>query len=316
MTRRHSALTKESRHLTFAGSTVCWSPGAWTDLCACGTHIFQGEKSQWILQVYLDLLGMSDIFFPFSFSRKPAGILKGHRAPISYLCISSEDSQIFSVSVDNAVKVIFFFYDSFFFGFRNQSLILSAQVSGMCQRLFFSPKLLKCLCCGSPDCVSGLGYSGAALFAHSGLWGKWDPWWHYCVLVLLHYEIPLCCRWQHGCAFPEEKVGGCASVLCSWKNLLLFSVYIWENLSIDLFWFLRDHFHNNPAEQWFSQRFVQIAACLLLIFPSSDRLRPHGRFIISHEEPVICCGFCEEFRQVVSCSEGSVRNTPTRTVIQ
>lgn len=181
---------------------------------------------------------------------------------------------------------------------------------------FFSPKLLKCLCCGSPDCVSGLGYSGAALFAHSGLWGKWDPWWHYCVLVLLHYEIPLCCRWQHGCAFPEEKVGGCASVLCSWKNLLLFSVYIWENLSIDLFWFLRDHFHNNPAEQWFSQRFVQIAACLLLIFPSSDRLRPHGRFIISHEEPVICCGFCEEFRQVVSCSEGSVRNTPTQTVIQ
>uniref|UniRef100_A0A3Q2CWZ6 WD40 repeat domain 95 n=1 Tax=Cyprinodon variegatus TaxID=28743 RepID=A0A3Q2CWZ6_CYPVA len=40
------------------------------------------------------------------FSEKPDGILKGHSAPIFSLCISSEDSQIFSVSTDNTVKVI------------------------------------------------------------------------------------------------------------------------------------------------------------------------------------------------------------------
>ncbi|XP_015241864.1 PREDICTED: WD repeat-containing protein 49-like [Cyprinodon variegatus] len=39
------------------------------------------------------------------FSEKPDGILKGHSAPIFSLCISSEDSQIFSVSTDNTVKI-------------------------------------------------------------------------------------------------------------------------------------------------------------------------------------------------------------------
>lgn len=159
-----------------------------------------------------------------------------------------------------------FFNDSFVFCFRNQSLILLAQGFRHGSKTFFSLKLLICLCCGSPGCVSGLGYSGAALFAYTGFWGKWNPWWHYCVLILLCYEIPLCCRWRHGCALPEEKVG--AAPLCSVheRTLSCFSVYIWENLSIDLFWFLRDHFHNSLAEQWFSQRFVQIAACLLFIF--------------------------------------------------
>uniref|UniRef100_A0A3Q0R1H2 WD40 repeat domain 95 n=1 Tax=Amphilophus citrinellus TaxID=61819 RepID=A0A3Q0R1H2_AMPCI len=40
------------------------------------------------------------------YSRKPTGILKGHSAPIVSICISSEDSQIFSVSTDCTVKVI------------------------------------------------------------------------------------------------------------------------------------------------------------------------------------------------------------------
>lgn len=102
MTRLYSALTKESRHLTFAGSTPCWSPEAWTDLCACGTHISQGEESHKISGLPGQML-----YFPFSFSRKPTAILRGHCAPISYLCTSSEDSQIFSVSTDNTVKVIF-----------------------------------------------------------------------------------------------------------------------------------------------------------------------------------------------------------------
>ncbi|KPP77366.1 WD repeat-containing protein 64-like [Scleropages formosus] len=36
---------------------------------------------------------------------KPTGILKGHSAPIFYLCIPPEDSRIFSVSMDNTVKI-------------------------------------------------------------------------------------------------------------------------------------------------------------------------------------------------------------------
>lgn len=43
---------------------------------------------------------------PISLFRKPTGILKGHSAPIAYLSISSEDSQIFSVSTDGTAKVI------------------------------------------------------------------------------------------------------------------------------------------------------------------------------------------------------------------
>ncbi|XP_062873393.1 WD repeat-containing protein 64 [Trichomycterus rosablanca] len=38
-------------------------------------------------------------------SGRPTGILKGHLAPISYLCISSEDGRIFSVSTDNTAKI-------------------------------------------------------------------------------------------------------------------------------------------------------------------------------------------------------------------
>uniref|UniRef100_A0A4W4H8A3 WD40 repeat domain 95 n=1 Tax=Electrophorus electricus TaxID=8005 RepID=A0A4W4H8A3_ELEEL len=36
---------------------------------------------------------------------RPTGILKGHCAPIVYLCISSDDGRIFSVSADNAARV-------------------------------------------------------------------------------------------------------------------------------------------------------------------------------------------------------------------
>lgn len=48
-------------------------------------------------------------FFLF---RKPTGILKGHSAPIIYLCIMSEESRIFSVSIDRTVKVM---HDSIYF---------------------------------------------------------------------------------------------------------------------------------------------------------------------------------------------------------
>ncbi|KAK1786459.1 hypothetical protein P4O66_018145 [Electrophorus voltai] len=36
---------------------------------------------------------------------RPTGILKGHCAPIVYLCISSDDGRIFSVSADNAARI-------------------------------------------------------------------------------------------------------------------------------------------------------------------------------------------------------------------
>ncbi|CAB1347456.1 unnamed protein product, partial [Coregonus sp. 'balchen'] len=34
--------------------------------------------------------------------------------------------------------------------------------------------------------------------------------------------------------------------------------------------------------------------------------QPQGHLIVSHKEPVLCCGYSHEFRQVVSCTEGSV----------
>ncbi|XP_028817157.1 WD repeat-containing protein on Y chromosome isoform X4 [Denticeps clupeoides] len=36
------------------------------------------------------------------------------------------------------------------------------------------------------------------------------------------------------------------------------------------------------------------------------RPQPHGNSTVSHKEPVLCCGYSEEFRQVVSGTEGSV----------
>lgn len=138
-------------------------------------------------------------------------------------------------------------------------------------------ELPKYLHCGSPVCASGLGHSGAALPAHGGLQGKQDPRWHNGVLVLLRHEDPLCCRWRHGCALPEDQVSVHESTLSCSLNTS-------EKIS---------------------------PLCLPLPFSfSSERPRHHSR--LSHEDPVKCCGYCEEFRQVVSCSEGSVRTPPQR----
>uniref|UniRef100_A0A673JCJ9 WD40 repeat domain 95 n=1 Tax=Sinocyclocheilus rhinocerous TaxID=307959 RepID=A0A673JCJ9_9TELE len=98
--------------------------------------------------------------------RKPTGILKGHAAPVSYLCIASEDGHIFSVSTDNTAK-----------------LELSSRHSASVVMHFASFRLPYSICC---------------------------------------------------------------------------------------------------------------------------RPQPKGNQIVSHKEPVLCCGYSEEFRQVVSCSEGSV----------
>uniref|UniRef100_A0A672Q753 WD40 repeat domain 95 n=1 Tax=Sinocyclocheilus grahami TaxID=75366 RepID=A0A672Q753_SINGR len=115
--------------------------------------------------------------------RKPTGILKGHTAPVSYLCIASEDGHIFSVSTDNTAK--------------DQTCLFTAhpkasQIQG---------ELSACL------------YSSAV----KGLYIASDS------LALLSLQIKY----------------------------------------------------------------------------------PKGSQIVSHKEPVLCCGYSEEFRQVVSCSEGS-----------
>lgn len=53
------------------------------------------------------------MWFVFFF-RKPTGVLKGHCAPIVYVCIATEDSHIFSVSIDGTAKVIHDFWFCFF----------------------------------------------------------------------------------------------------------------------------------------------------------------------------------------------------------
>uniref|UniRef100_A0A8C9YGJ4 WD40 repeat domain 95 n=1 Tax=Sander lucioperca TaxID=283035 RepID=A0A8C9YGJ4_SANLU len=119
------------------------------------------------------------------FSGKPTGILKGHSAPIIYLCIFSEDSQIFSVSIDRSVKI---------WDIQDQCCLFTAD-----------PK------------ASGI----------------------------------------HG------DISACSSL-------------------------------------------IFISLLFILLSLASVRPRLHSRLTVSHNETVMCCGYNEEFRQVVSCTEGSV----------
>ncbi|KAM4590287.1 cilia- and flagella-associated protein 337 [Fundulus diaphanus] len=124
------------------------------------------------------------------FSEKPNGILKGHSAPIFSLCISSEDSRIFSVSTDSTVKI---------WHIQDQSCLFTAD-----------PK------------ASGI-----------------------------HGDVSACSY--------------------------------------------------SPA-----MRSLYIAADCVAVLPLMLRPRRHSRITVSHDEAVMCCGYSEELRQVVSCSEGSV----------
>uniref|UniRef100_A0A3B4WTK8 WD repeat-containing protein 49-like n=1 Tax=Seriola lalandi dorsalis TaxID=1841481 RepID=A0A3B4WTK8_SERLL len=120
---------------------------------------------------------------------KPTGVLKGHSAPIIYLCISSEDSQIFSVSIDSTVKI---------WDLQDQCCLFTAD-----------PKAS-----GIHGDISACSYSSAmkSLFIAADC------------MAVLSLKIPQFC----------------------------------------------------------------------------------SRLTVSHNEPVMCCGYSEEFRQVVSCTEGSV----------
>ncbi|KAM9852863.1 cilia- and flagella-associated protein 337 [Aulostomus maculatus] len=120
----------------------------------------------------------------------PAGILKGHSAPVTYLFISSEDSKILSVSVDGTVKI----WD----------------IGDQC-----------CLFTADPK-ASGI----------------------------------------HG-----------AISACSYSS---------------------------------SVKSLYIAADSMAVLSLKIRPKLHSRLTVSHDEPVTCCGYSSEFRQVVSCTEGSV----------
>ncbi|XP_034404904.1 WD repeat-containing protein 64 [Cyclopterus lumpus] len=124
------------------------------------------------------------------FSGKPTGILKGHSAPIVHLYILSEDSQIFSVSRDNTVKI-------------------------------------------------------------------WDIQDQYCLFTA------------------DPKASGIQGDMsaCSYSS---------------------------------ATKCFYIAADCMAVLSLKIRPRLHSRRTVSHDETVMCCGYSEEFRQVVSCTERSV----------
>ncbi|KAK2831691.1 hypothetical protein Q7C36_016777 [Tachysurus vachellii] len=121
---------------------------------------------------------------------RPTGILKGHTAPIFYLCISSEDSRIFSVSTDNTAKI---------WNIQDQCCLFDAHPKASCVR----------------------GELSASL-----------------------YFI------------------GVKSLYVATDSLFLLSL--------------------------------------------KTNSQPEGSHIVSHKEAVLCCGYSQEFRQVVSCTEASI----------
>ncbi|XP_064158391.1 WD repeat-containing protein on Y chromosome [Anguilla rostrata] len=121
---------------------------------------------------------------------KPTGFLIGHCAPIFYLCISSEDGRIFSMSMDSIIKI---------WDIQDQSCLFTAH-----------PKA-----------------------------------------SLIRGELSAC----------------------------LYSP---------------------------SVKAVYVAADSMALLPLRTRAQSLGHTVVSHKEPVLCSGYSEAFRQVVSCSEGSV----------
>ncbi|XP_069496353.1 cilia- and flagella-associated protein 337-like isoform X2 [Ambystoma mexicanum] len=53
-------------------------------------------------------------------------------------------------------------------------------------------------------------------------------------------------------------------------------------------------------------RALCVAADAVALLPLRMKPAPQPHLVISHKEPVLCCKYNKEFRQVVSCSEGSV----------
>ncbi|XP_034557358.1 WD repeat-containing protein on Y chromosome [Notolabrus celidotus] len=66
--------------------------------------------------------------------------------------------------------------------------------------------------------------------------------------------------------------------------------------------------HGDISTCWYSSalKSLYITADCMAVLSLKRRPRLHRRQTVSHYEPVTCCGYSQEFRQVVSCSEGSV----------
>ena len=138
--------------------------------------------------------------------------------------------------------------------------------------------------------VPDLGYSRPVLPVHRSAQSEPDPWWPVCLSVFTLYEGPL-----HRCrprvsALSEDKVGLFFVILqffvvVKWVNVRLSRTLRTLLISLDLI--------GKVAKWRFSFIFFW-------------RRRIPGHVIASHSEPVLCCGYSEELRQVVSCSEGSV----------
>ncbi|XDV32103.1 hypothetical protein PO909_002992 [Leuciscus waleckii] len=145
------------------------------------------EKHNLLVTGGLDrLLRMWNPYVP----NRPTGILKGHDAPVSYLCICSEDGHIYSVSTDKTAKI-------------------------------WHIKDETCLFTADPEASNIQGELSVCLYS--------------------------------------SAVKG-----------------------------------------------LYIATDSLALLSLQTKPQPKGNQILSHEEPVLCCGYSEEFRQVVSCSKGSV----------
>ncbi|XP_034723568.1 WD repeat-containing protein 49 [Etheostoma cragini] len=188
----------EIREACYEGKTkkvqLSWTPQLRATHDQTVFSIYKGVKTFDLCQKHSLLVtgGMDRLIRMWNphFSGNPTGILKGHSAPIIYLCIFSEDSQIFSVSIDRTVKI---------WDIQDQCCLFTAD-----------PK------------ASGI-----------------------------HGDISA----------------------CSYSSAL--------------------------------KSFYIAADCMAVL---SLKIRPqlHSRLTVSHNETVMCCGYNEEFRQVVSCTEGSV----------
>ncbi|XP_036392841.1 WD repeat-containing protein on Y chromosome [Megalops cyprinoides] len=55
-----------------------------------------------------------------------------------------------------------------------------------------------------------------------------------------------------------------------------------------------------------SMKGLYVAADSIALLSVRTRAQPQGHLTVSHREPVLCCGYSGAFRQVVSCTEGSV----------
>ncbi|XP_049432645.1 WD repeat-containing protein on Y chromosome [Epinephelus fuscoguttatus] len=188
----------EIREACYEGKTkkihLSWTPQLRASCDQTVFSIYKGVKTFDLCQKHSLMItgGMDRLIRMWNphFSGKPTGILKGHSAPIVYLRILSEDSQIFSVSVDSTVKI---------WDIQDQCCLFTAD-----------PK------------ASGI-----------------------------HGDISA----------------------CSYSSAL---------------------------------KSLHIAADCMAVLSLKIRPRLHRRLNVSHNEPVMCCGYSEEFRQVVSCTEGSV----------